>query len=80
MVYEQLLSVHGLSRPEHERVAIAQDLATELRAINEECSGPEEVSYMPPDLLVGHLLTASSRDLSPTLNLQVTACVYSTCV
>ena len=43
MVYEQLLSVHGLSRPEHERVSIAQDLAKELRAINEEYSGPEEV-------------------------------------
>lgn len=45
MVYEQLLSVHGLSRPEHERVAIAQNLAQELRAINEEYSGPEEVQH-----------------------------------
>jgi len=43
MVYEQLLSVHGLSRPEYERVAVAQNLAQELRAINEEYSGPEEV-------------------------------------
>ncbi|PVH79366.1 hypothetical protein DL98DRAFT_461159 [Cadophora sp. DSE1049] len=49
-VYEQLLSVHGLSRPDCERISVALDLATELRAINEEFSCAEESSLIDPNL------------------------------
>ncbi|KAH7386206.1 hypothetical protein BKA64DRAFT_136262 [Cadophora sp. MPI-SDFR-AT-0126] len=50
MVFEQLLSVHGLSRPECERISVALDLAKELRAINEEYSPAEESSLVDPNL------------------------------